>query len=170
MFQKIRHQKNNYGLGSCGESLIDMSNRVCEVLDDDPNYAKKSAMFLLEIAAVETKLGKYWDKTMYAGMGITQIDKIGFKDVVARTPEERKQKVLDSFGIDLDRLEWAELRHNPFMGLLLTRLIIKLWPEIIPDKMEDRSLLWKKRYNTKAGKGTPEHYVASINYIDSYFA
>ncbi|MDX1352828.1 MAG: hypothetical protein R3254_07440 [Thiomicrorhabdus sp.] len=168
MFTRKRNQLNNYGLGQCSDNLMDMANKICNVLDKEPNYAKKAAMFLIEIAAVETKLGKYWDKTMYAGMGITQIDKIGFKDTVKRTSAANKELVLTSFGIDLDRLEWVELRHNPFLCLLMTRLFLKLRPGLIPDKIEMRALYWKKWYNTEAGKGTPEHYIASINYVDEH--
>ena len=167
--RKPQHEKNNYGLQLYPERLYDTALRICNTLDDDPNYAENVAKFLVEIAAVETKSGKYWDKTKFAGMGITQIDKIGFVDCINRTPKDRKVLVLDKFGVDMDRLNWEELRHNIPLCFLMTRLIVKLWPEMIPNTHEERALLWKKRYNTVAGKGTPEHYIASLNYVDSNF-
>ncbi len=156
--KRKRHQKNNYGLKS-DESLFFMAIGVCLAFTKNEEYAKRSANFMVEIAMAETKGGKYWDKTKYAGMGITQIDKIGFTDTIKRTPAARKDLVLEKFGVDLNMVEWVELRHNPRLCFLITRLFLLLRPGAIPDNKQDRAAYWKKWYNSSAGKGTVAHYI-----------
>lgn len=154
-----RNQKNNYGLSIYDDDLYTIALKVCYILDGDNPYAERAALFLKEISMAETHGGTYWDTTKYAGMGITQIDKIGFKDTVKRTSEKGKTIILEKFGIDLDLCEWVELRHNPILCFIITRLFIMLRPNKIPPLIEDRAAYWKKWYNTTAGKGTIEHYI-----------
>jgi hypothetical protein len=157
-FKKKHHFKNNYGL-TVYDNLFDIAKHVCIGINGDNIYANLSAKFLVEIAQTETKGGRYWDQTTYAGMGLTQIDKIGFLDTINRTSEKRKEHVLDYFGVDLDKVEWVELRHNPRLCFLITRLFLMLRPGKIPDNLEDRAKYWKKWYNTEAGKGTVIKFV-----------
>ena len=158
LFNRKRNQSNNYGLMP-NDDLKTMAYDVCSTLQGSGEYAAISADFLYEIAMAETNGGKSWDKTQYAGMGITQIDKIGFTDTIKRTPAKRKAEVLEKFGVDLDLCEWVELRHNPRLCLLITRLFLMLRPGNIPNTIEERAAMWKSQYNSKAGKGTPKHYL-----------
>lgn len=158
LFKRKRNQSNNYGLMS-NDGLKAMAYDICVELQGVGEYTTTSAFFLYEIAMAETKGGKTWDKSKYAGMGITQIDKIGFTDTIKRTPAKRKAKVLEKFGVDLDLCEWVELRHNPRLCLIITRLYLMLRPGNIPNTIEERAAMWKAQYNSKAGKGTPKHYL-----------
>lgn len=158
LFKRKRNQSNNYGLMP-NDDLKTMSYDVCSTLQGSGEYAAISADFLYEIAMAETNGGRTWDKTQFAGMGITQIDKIGFVDTIKRTPTKRKAEVLEKFGFDLDLCEWGELRHNPRLCLLITRLFLMLRPGAIPKTIEERSGYWKRWYNSKAGKGTPKRYL-----------
>ena len=155
------NNKNNYGLGVSTESLESMAQRIAEAINGKGEYANRVAKFLVEIAQVETNCGQYWDKTKYAGMGITQIDKIAFIDVKKRTKRSVKETVLNEFGIDIDFMEWIELRHNPFLGLLVARLFLLLKKGDIPETIEGRAAYWKKHYNSSKGKGSEQKYLAS---------
>lgn len=163
MFERKRNQKNNYGLFPM-DDLHQMAKEVCDGINGPGEYADRSAKFLVEIAMTETKGGTYWDKTKYAGMGITQIDKIGFTDTIKRTRARRKEQILDYFGVDLDTLDWVELRHNPRLCFLITRLFLMLRPGAIPVAEKERAAYWKRWYNTRAGKGTIAHFLKSNNY------
>lgn len=63
------------------------------------------------------------------------------------------------FGIDIELVEWEHLRYNPLLAMLFTRLKYKLIPELVPKSIEARARYWKMFYNSKAGKGTVEHYL-----------
>ena len=154
-----RHESNNYGLYTTPETLEQMAQRIAFAIDGGGDYADTAVTFMLEIANVESKAGTYWDKTKYAGMGICQVDKIGFEDTVNRTTPKVKEKVLDQFGVDIDAMNWEELRHSPFLSLLICRLFILLRPGKIPATVTGRATYWKKFYNTSKGKGTEEHYI-----------
>jgi len=114
---------------------------------------------LLETAGAETGRGVINDKTKLAGMGITQFDWVGFNDTLTRTRTKDKEKIDSYFGINIDWVSWEELRYNPLLSMIFTRLKYKLIPEPIPSDIKDRAKYWKKHYNTKAGKGTVEHYL-----------
>lgn len=158
-----KNEKNNYGLFP-KDDLFAIALEICETLHGKSDYAITCAIFLVEIAMAETNGGKTWDKTHFAGMGITQIDKIGFVDTIKRTSQKKKDEVLEKFGVDLDACDWLELRHNPRLCFLITRLFLLLRPNAIPNTQIERAQYWKKWYNTEAGKGTIEHFThANIN-------
>jgi len=158
---KQQNGENDYGIGLNNQSLQEMALDVCEVFDD-VNYSRLTSLFLIEIAATETKLGRYPDRTKYAGMGITQIDKIGFTDTIKRTPKKRKDLIRNTFGVDLDNTEWVELRHNIKLCFIITRLFLLLRPGKIPSTLRERAEYHKKWYNTSAGKSTPEKFMADV--------
>jgi len=130
---------------------------VCYCLGNGSNHTADK--LLLETAGSETGKGTIADKTRDAGMGITQFDWIGFKDTLDRTRQKDKDKILEYFDINIDWIKWEELRYNPLLAMIFTRLKYKLIPEVIPISKEDRARYWKKYYNTEAGKGTIEHYL-----------
>lgn len=138
--------------------LKETIDRVCGCLGYGAN--KTAPELLLETVGVETTFGMYEDPTKYAGMGLTQFDKMPFYDLKSRVNGEEKQRVLGCFGIDLDLVHWEDLRYNPLLALIFTRIAYRKIPEEIPTTVKERAAYWKKYYNTKAGKGTVEKYVA----------
>jgi len=148
-----------YGLLGGKLRIRDIAWSVCDCLG---NGANNTALDLIkETIGAETNHGEYKDNTLYAGMGIAQLDKIGFDDVKARTRDKHKNSILAYYDIDINLVQWEELRYNPLLSLLFVRLKYKLVPEEIPTTLEGRAEYWKKYYNTSAGKGTVEHYVKS---------
>jgi hypothetical protein len=121
---------------------------------------------LLETAAAETGLGLLPDRTIHAGMGITQIDNgppyFPFDDIKRRSMGKR-ELIINQLGIDIELVEWEHLRYTPLLALLFTRLHYRLRPEPIPIEREGRAVYWKQFYNTEAGKGTVEHYMRMCN-------
>jgi len=130
---------------------------VCHCLGNGSNQS--AVKLLLETAGVETGKGTVRDNTREAGMGITQFDWIGFKDVLDRTRQKDKDKILRYFDINIDWVKWEELRYNPLLAIIFTRLKYKLIPEAIPNTLKGRAKYWKIHYNTEAGKGDIEHYL-----------
>lgn len=146
----------NYGVYNKNE-IINLADEVVEVLGGGEN-AKR---LLLETVAAETNFGKAKDKTWSSGIGLTQFDYIGFIDVKQRTPKKIKQKIKTNWGINIDRVRLDDLRYNPKLAMIFTRLKYMLVPKPIPSTLQDRGKYWKKWYNTYAGKGTVAHYVSS---------
>lgn len=135
--------------------IRNIAKEVCECLGG----GDKAVNLIVETAGAETNRGNVKDTTLYAGMGLTQFDKLPFQDTKNRTSEKNKQQVKDYFGIDIDLVEWEDLRYSPLLALIFTRLKYKLVPDAIPDNIEDRAKYWKKWYNSTLGKGTIEHYL-----------
>ena len=113
---------------------------------------------IIETAIAETGLGQIEDKTVGAGMGLTQFDEMPFNDIKTRTMKLRPQ-IQKYLKIDISLVNWDDLRFNPFLSLLFTRLHYWLKGDPIPATIEERAKYWKLHYNTKAGKGTVEHYL-----------
>ena len=113
---------------------------------------------IIETAVAETGLGQIEDKTVGAGMGLTQFDDKPFQDIRDRSIKLRP-KILKELHIDISLVEWDDLRYNQFLALLFTRLHYWLKGDPIPARIEERAKYWKLHYNTKAGKGTVEHYL-----------
>lgn len=151
-----------YGLCN-GMNLEVMAIEVCECLGF--GAYDNAHLLLLETAAAETHLGEVDDKSIYAGMGLTQFDKMPFYDVKNRSSYKTKKRVRDYFGIDIELVEWEHLRYNPLLALIFTRMKYILIPAAIPQSIEGRAAYWKKWYNSELGKGTVSHYLqASNNY------
>lgn len=137
--------------------LEDIAQSVCDCLGYGANY--NADKLLLETAGAETLKGKLKDPTKYAGMGITQFDKMPFQDVKDRVRSIDKIKVNNYFDIDLDLVEWEHLRYNPLLAMIFTRLKYKKIKEVIPKSLSGRAMYWKDHYNTLLGKGTVKHYI-----------
>lgn len=115
---------------------------------------------ILETAGVESKFGTVRDRTINAGIGVCQFDKIPFYD---RKPKMMKyrDRILTDLGVDLNLIKWEHLRYDSFVSLIMCRLYYKIIQEPLPIDLEGRAKYWKKYYNTRAGKGTVEHYIKS---------
>lgn len=148
--------KTYYGLTDIND-LEKLAVKVCDCLGHGNNLT--AVDLLVETAGAETIRGTFQDSTKYVAMGLTQFDKMPFYDIRDRTSKRNKVKVYECFGIHLDYIEWTDLRYNPLLALIMTRLKYLLVREHIPESFEDRAVYWKKYYNSYLGKGTPEHYI-----------
>mgnify|MGYP000582534395 CR=1 FL=1 len=113
---------------------------------------------IIETAIAETALGQIEDKTVGAGMGLTQFDELPFNDIRNRCKKLQPQ-IQKDLKIDISLVEWDDLRYNQFLALLFTRMLYWLKGDPIPETIEERAAYWKLHYNTKLGKGTIEHYL-----------
>lgn len=150
-----------YGLIS-ESNFEDIAVVVCECLGYGANGNAHS--LLVETSYSESNNGKTKDTSEYAGMGITQFDKLPFYDVKKRCKNKDKKKILKYFDIDLDLVEWEHLRYSPLLCAIFTRLKYKKIPAAIPITIEKRAKYWKKNYNSFKGKGTVYHYLKNNGY------
>jgi len=158
-----------YGLAK-QDHIYDIVYEVCNTLGYGANRCADE--LLLETMAAETGLGTVPDKTLGAGMGIAQFDKLPFEDVKKRVLASRNGQrwaddILEDFGIDIHLVEWDHLRYNPLLSVIFMRLKYKLLPQEIPGTVEGRALYWKNFYNSYLGKGTVEHYIKASRLIES---
>lgn len=145
----------NYGVINL-KRIDEDAQMICDCIGHGKFETAKE--MIIETAIAETGLGQIEDKTVDAGMGITQFDKLPFDDVKNRSMK-LKEKIKKELHIDISLVEWDDLRYNQFLALLFTRLHYWLKGDPIPATIEERAKYWKLHYNTVLGKGTPEHYL-----------
>lgn len=146
----------NYGyIGN----LKKQSKIICDCL----SYGQFNTAHLMiyETACAETGAGNIKDTTLQAGMGLTQFD-IGSFYFIRKKSKRFRKKIKDELGVDIDKVEWGDLRYNSFLSLLFTRLFYLNIKENIPKELKDRAKYWKKYFNTYEGKGTVEHYIQMV--------
>ena len=120
----------------------------------------KANAILKETSAAESHCGTYPDRhETTLGVGVTQFDEIGLKDLIMRTRKKDRRKLSQYYNIDLDLVRLADLAYNPELAFALTRLKYKLRPEPIPSTLDGRAWYWKKFYNSVYGDGTPAGYI-----------
>ncbi|MBT7349732.1 hypothetical protein HN803_02960 [candidate division WWE3 bacterium] len=139
--------------------LADVATEVCDCLGYGANGTARD--ILMETAGAETIFGTYKDETKFAGMGITQFDKSPFYDVRTRASVSDRKRIEEYFNIDIDLVDWKDLRYNPLLAMLFTRLKYKKITAEIPETLMGRAEYWKEHYNTKLGKGTTSKYLAA---------
>lgn len=149
-----------YGLESTAEAWR-LAHKVCDVLGY--GASGQAHIFILEICAVETQLGQYRDPTDLAGMGPTQFDEKPFEYIKATARRKHKALILKHFSIEVDRVQWFELQHNPLLAFIFTRLFWLKRVEPIPATRIGRAEMWKKFYNSyhPNAKGTVAKYLAN---------
>ena len=145
----------NYGVINL-KRIDEDAQIICDCIGHGKYETAKE--MIIETAIAETGLGQIEDKTVGAGMGLTQFDEMPFNDVRNRTMKLKSQIQRD-LKIDISLVEWDDLRYNQFLALLFTRLHYWLKGDPIPATIEERAKYWKLHYNTVQGKGTPEHYL-----------
>ena len=145
----------NYGVINLTRINED-AQMICDCIGNGKFGTAKE--MIIETAIAETGLGQIEDKTVDAGMGITQFDKLPFDDVKNRSMK-LKEKIKKELHVDISLVNWDDLRYNQFLALLFTRLHYWLKGDPIPATIEERAKYWKLHYNTVLGKGTPEHYL-----------
>ena len=145
----------NYGLINL-KRIDEDAQMICNCIGHGKYETAKE--MIIETAITETGLGQIEDKTVGAGMGLTQFDDKPFQDIRDRSIKLRP-KILKELHIDISLVNWDDLRYNQFLALLFTRLHYWLKGDPIPATIEERAKYWKLHYNTVLGKGTPEHYL-----------
>ena len=155
----------NYGLIS-KQDAVRYATVICDVIGHGKNNAAVS--LCVETAAAETLLGDFKDPTpTSAGTGLTQVDIGTFEWLRDKYRNSRyAAPLLSTFGIDLSRTVYQELRTSPLMAMLFCRLRYLAVPESIPGTREARADYWKKYYNIVAGKGTPADYLDKCRRAD----
>ena len=150
-----------YGLKSNIQAIV-LATEVCAVLGNGAH--NRGINLLLETAAAETCLGLYEDPTPGgAGMGLCQIDYIGFRDIQRRTRPHIVKLIKKEFGYDITNVMHVDLINDPKLSFIFCRLHYRLRPEDIPNTLRGRAEYWKQFYNSQAGKGTVEHYLRNAN-------
>ena len=145
----------NYGFVD-DETIVKQAKKICDCIGHGMHGT--AMHMIIETAVTETGLGKIEDKTIGAGMGLTQFDKLPFDDIKARNMRLKK-KIYEDLKVDIHLIDWDDLRYNSFLALLFTRLFYLLKGDPIPKTIEERAAYWKLHYNTRLGKGTVEHYL-----------
>lgn len=145
----------NYGVIN-PKRIVEDAQIICDCIGHG-KFGTANLM-IIETAIAETGLGQIEDKTVGAGMGLTQFDEFPFNDIRNRCIKLKPQ-IQKDLKIDISLVEWDDLRYNQFLSLLFTRLLYWLKGDPIPQTIEERAAYWKFHYNTKLGKGTPEHYL-----------
>jgi hypothetical protein len=147
-----------YGLTNPTQ-LFEVVEVVCRALGSVGGLASE---LLLETAAQETNFGQYLDPTPRgAGRGVFQCDFIAFQDVQQRAKAADVKMVSRVFGFDLTRISHECLDLSPLAAAVFARLHYKLVRDAIPQTLDGRAAYWKRFYNTFAGKGTVDKYLAS---------
>ncbi len=136
---------------------------VCDCLGHGKNNT--AVDMLLETACAETGMGRILDRTLKAGLGLCQVDNgkpyHPFDDIKKRSAKYRS-KIKRDLGIDLDLIEWNDLRYNTFLALLFCRLHYLPVSDDIPLTLKGRAAYWKRHYNTNAGKGDVDHFLKMV--------
>ena len=145
----------NYGFID-DETIVKQAKKICDCIGHGMHGT--AMHMIIETAVTETGLGKIEDKTVGAGMGLTQFDELPFKDILKRNMKSR-DKIYKDLKVDIHLVEWDDLRYNNYLALLFTRMFYLLKGDPIPKTIEERAAYWKLHYNTKLGKGTVEHYL-----------
>lgn len=145
----------NYGVINL-KRIDEDAQMICDCIGHGKFGTAKE--MIIETAIAETGLGQIEDKTVGAGMGLTQFDEMPFNDIKTRTMKLRPQ-IQKDLKVDISLVNWDDLRFNPFLSLLFTRLHYWLKGDPIPATIEERAKYWKLHYNTVQGKGTVEHYL-----------
>lgn len=132
-----------YGLIS-KQHLKDMVIDVVNNLGGDNHVVN----LLLETAQVESRSGTYpYNPFRNYGLGVMQFDKIAFDDIKARTRNDIKEKILNIYGLDINKLEYSYLRFSPLISVIFARLHYRLIPDKVPNTKELRAYYWYNFYN-----------------------
>jgi hypothetical protein len=142
-------------------------------------YAKNVAAMLFEIAAQESSLrwerqrSPRWDGAV-GGFSKWQMERSWLANALhalSKDPALARRVVDFSFAdpkcpthfltdMPLDTLTVAlRFDDNDKVAAALCRVGMLAWPQTIPETVEGRAALWKKKYNTPLGKGTVTEYL-----------
>ena len=139
-------------------------NRIQGVFGSD-------TQFLRRIAFVESRDGTNSDtyRFGYHG-GIWQVDEDLFQDTQDTTshPElvARHEQIMNHFEIDWPSVQWTDLRRPLYSGLA-ARLFFMTMNSPIPCDVAGQAAYWKLNYNTPAGDGTEQGFIADVQELNT---
>ena len=132
--------------------------------------------FMTNLAMTESNIGR--DKEWSGSSSPFQIDPIRYQDLqekatsgeqatIDRASLDNKLLELDSrYGTDFYILNLTDdERRDPLVGALLTRMALATIPKKIPSNLSEQAIYWKNKWNSRVGKGKPEHF---INQVQDY--
>ncbi|CAB4028276.1 Cytochrome c [Paramuricea clavata] len=151
-----------YTPGASGSNVVeDVVKKVEATLGGTNELLKRTAF-------VESKYGKDTNtyRNGYHG-GIWQMDKIGFDDTqnVKSHPKLRKQyaKIREDFGIDWPTVKYQDLRMPLYSGLAARLKYLNVKAPIPSSRqLGSQADYWKRKYNSKKGKGTPMKFISDV--------
>jgi hypothetical protein len=130
-------------------------------------YSETSVELLMLTAAQETHLGKYLKQVRGPALGVFQMEPNTYHDIWGNYICYR-QNLLDAMN-DLygaSGVDWEmRMRGDLIYQTIMSRIFYLRIPAALPAKDEPMGLAyyWKKYYNTKYGKGTPEEAYHNYN-------
>jgi hypothetical protein len=135
-------------------SFFDGEPRTGDIIHPDP-IAKYNMM--METYAAETLLGKMKDTDDKQGMGISQIDRIKYDDIIMHSQEHR-EAIWNKWHIDINLVTFEALRYAWKPAVIFTRLGYKRIIERIPHTRIERADYWVRNWNV-CGAGKIEEYM-----------
>ncbi|MDR1831582.1 MAG: hypothetical protein LBQ97_02470 [Fusobacteriaceae bacterium] len=104
-------------------------------------------------AAVETDFGQYKDNRL----GITQITPTGL-GFIKHKADDKDRELVRNYGLELARVTTQDLEWDHAATIILTFIFYKHRAQQFPKAYPGHAAIWKKFYNTSAGKGQPRHF------------
>lgn len=121
--------------------------------------------------AAETAYGTARDNYEAQGKGLAQFDFIRFDEVRGRLARDAQLTALlkQKFGIVNPKFD--QLDYSPLLSAIFCRIGYLYVPDKIPacTDINAQGVYWKKFWNSSAGAGTPEKYVAAQIHIPKRF-
>ena len=151
--------------------IVDVLQVFGQKANSSSFYSPASVELLMLTAAQETHLGKYLKQVKGPALGVFQMEPNTYEDIWANYICYR-QPLLDAMNdmYGASGVAWKlRMRGDLVYQTIMSRIFYMRIPAALPAHDESRSLAhyWKKYYNTKYGKGTPEE--AYHNYIKYCF-
>jgi hypothetical protein len=157
-YARKKMSKFYYGVTSIPEVKV-LARRVRDALGGSDAVLSQ----MIETTCAETKCGMFPDSHPDKwGVGLCQHDQIALDDIQLNGEQRHFDIVQNVFGYDIKTVELEDLAYDPLLSLICCRLSYKRIPESIPNDLNGRAKYWKEYYNTKAGDGTVEHYLESV--------
>ena len=155
---------NYYGIATRKDIEL-FTGEVCEFFDGkliDEDWLNQKYIdsydMMMETMCAETLLGNMPDTDNKQGMGLPQIDRIKYDDIILNSQEHR-DKIWNKWHIDINLVTFESLRYDWKSSIIFMRIGYKRIIEVIPSTREERSVYWKKWWNTYAGDGKPKDYM-----------
>ena len=130
-------------------------------------YSEAAVELLMLTAAQETHLGKYLHQIKGPALGVYQMEPNTYNDIWMNYIMYR-QNMLDALNIlyGASGVDWQlRMQGDLVYQTIMSRIFYMRIPAALPAADEPMSLAhyWKKYYNTKYGKGTPEEAYKNYN-------
>ena len=135
---------------------------IIPTLDYIGMNSKSAVNLLLGTAAQESRLGKYLHQINGPALGIYQCEPNTLDDIFNKYLRHRKELLRKILKLSIPGLTKSKNAvGNLYYATAIARIHYYRVPEKLPssDDIEGLANYWKKYYNTKKGKGTPEEFI-----------